>query len=121
MIFHGVSYYYHLPQLPEWINGPFLSVSSCLTKLIIRVETYVRHRVISNFLAWYKILPSEKAQKHRNELIENYKAKQLICEDHPEIDALILKSGSHLRTENLLVYCLNTTYQNHHPRYFIFF
>lgn len=109
---------YH-PQLPEWIAVPSLSLPSCLTKLMMRIETYVRRRVISNFHAWYKILPPEKAEKHRGKLIKNYNAKQLICEDRPEIDALILKSRSCLRTGNFLVYCINTTYQNHHPRHFV--
>lgn len=112
---HGIPYCY--PQLPEWIVDPSLLIPACLTNLMTRIDTYARQRVVSTFHTWYKTLPPETAQKHRHELIHNFDAKELACEDS-EIDALILKSKSFLRTGNFLVYCINTTYQNHHPRHF---
>ncbi len=99
---------------------PFLNEQVPLLSLRGRIEVYFRRKVISSFYAGYRVHSPEIAKARRDELFADYNAEEIRCRNG-EIDAVILKSQSDSRTGNILVVCLNTTYQDRHPKHWALF
>jgi hypothetical protein len=70
------------------------------------------------FYMGYKNLNPNLAVKRRDELFEKYNTEELPCQNSngKQIDAVYISSSSK-QTGNVLVVCLNKTYQAHHPKH----
>lgn len=84
-----------------------------------RIEAYARRKVISSFYADYRVLSPEIANQRREELFIKYNGEEIRCRNDrsEEIDVVVLKSQSASRTENVLIICINITYQDYHPKH----
>ncbi|MBI5273850.1 MAG: hypothetical protein HY860_02215 [Chlamydiales bacterium] len=74
----------------------------------------------TNFYTGYKTLSPDVATSRRDNLFTTYGAHELSCFNAAgkNIDAVYIPATSAEKTGNVIVICLNTTYQDHHPRHF---
>lgn len=71
------------------------------------------------FYVGYNILPQDIGRKRNADLAEKYGAIELNCENSSgqSLQVRYISSKSTNKTNNVLVICLNTTYEDHNPRH----
>lgn len=95
-----------------------LCLSSTCRQKAYSALAYCVKQAVSKFLYMgFKKLDPVTASERRHSLITKYGATELKPknEDGVEIDAIYIPSNSKSKTGNVLVICLNTTYQDHNP------
>ena len=87
------------------------------TKTYSLIKSAIENIVMSSFYVGYKELHPAIAAQRRLDVLEEYNGRVLECKNDEacEIDAIYIPAQNDLKTGNVLVLCLNTTYQDHHP------
>ncbi len=95
----------------------------CSSAIVIAVrgrslaKSVIEMIAIRSFYVGFRELDSTTALQRRLELTKKYNAETFESANGQgdKIDALYIASQSALKTGNVFVLCLNTTYQDHHP------
>lgn len=79
------------------------------------IKSIIEKITMRSFYVGYKELDPTIASQRRMDLLRSYQGQEFVCKNDEEtqIDAIYLTAKN--STKNVLVLCLNTTYQDHHP------
>lgn len=93
-----------------------------LIDCLVQIVEWVAKRIIHfSFYAGYLILSAEVIEEREAYLHRAHQAVALDCRNVSGVPIKVryIPSQAHAKTGNALVLCLNTTYEDHHPRHWI--
>ena len=91
------------------------AVQTTLQYLDDKIQEVAQKIIQTYFFMGFKNLPQPVVQERNQALQDQFQATCLNC----AVDAKYIQAPQTTRTGNILVICLNTTYQDHHPRHWL--
>lgn len=108
-----------ITRIPLVVGVASAAAYACRARLYAIAEAIVRWVITKRFFSGFQRLSSAQMAARREERLEKNGVRTLPCSNREggAVDALYVRSLADRRTGHVVVFCLNSEYQNSHPRH----